>query len=131
IGMVFLSQDADKASHARSVLEAELRAQDLMVVGWRTVPVDASVCGRLARELMPRIEQLFVDAPGLDKSALSVKLFIARRKAENRLVADADFYVCSLSHSVLSYKGLMMPADLPRFYLDLQNPTVEVAMCTF
>ncbi|HWK55497.1 MAG TPA: glutamate synthase large subunit, partial [Hyphomicrobiales bacterium] len=131
VGMVFLSQDADKAAHARSVLEAELQAQGLPVLGWREVPVDASVCGRLARELMPRIEQLFVDAPALDKRELSVKLFVARRKAENRLEADPDFYVCSLSHSVLSYKGLMMPADLPRFYLDLQDPGVEVAMCTF
>src|SRR5690606_22299191 len=53
------------------------------------------------------------------------------RKAEKRLEDDPDFYVCSLSHSVLSYKGLTMPADLPRFYLDLNDPTLEVAMCTF
>jgi glutamate synthase (NADPH/NADH) large chain len=131
VGQIFLSQDAAKAAHARDMLAAELKAQDLTVVGWREVPVDPSVCGRLARELMPRIEQIFVDAPGLDQQVLSVKLFVARRKAENRLVADTDFYVCSLSHSVLSYKGLTMPADLPRFYLDLNDPSVEVAMCTF
>jgi glutamate synthase (NADPH/NADH) large chain len=85
----------------------------------------------MARENMPRIEQIFVDAPNLTKTEMSVKLFVARRKAEIALSADQDFYVCSLSHSVLSYKGLMMPADLPHFYLDLKNPEVEVAMCTF
>jgi glutamate synthase (NADPH/NADH) large chain len=51
---------------------------------------------------MPRIEQIFVDAPGIEKNALSVKLFVARRKSEKRLESDRDFYVSSLSHSVLS-----------------------------
>jgi glutamate synthase (NADPH/NADH) large chain len=85
----------------------------------------------MARENMPDIEQIFVDAPGIDKKDLAVKLYVARRKAENRLASDPDFYVSSLSHSVLSYKGLMMPAGLPEFYLDLKNPALEVAMCTF
>jgi glutamate synthase (NADPH/NADH) large chain len=131
IGMIFLSQDPQKAAVAKDVLQTELQAQGLTVVGWRAVPVDPSVCGRMAKESMPRIEQIFVEAPSLDKTALSVKMFVARRKAENKLAADTDFYVSSLSHSVLSYKGLMMPADLPNFYLDLKNPEVEVAMCTF
>jgi len=131
IGMIFLSQDQQKAIAAREVLETELKNQALSVLGWRVVPVEPSVCGRMARENMPQIEQIFVDAPGLGKKELAVKLFIARRKAENALATDPDFYVSSLSHSVLSYKGLMMPADLPAFYLDLKNPALEVAMCTF
>jgi glutamate synthase (NADPH) large chain len=131
VGMIFLSQDASLASRGKAELEQQLQAQGLTVVGWREVPVQASVCGRMALANMPRIEQIFVDAPGIEKNALSVKLFVARRKAEKQLEADKDFYVCSLSHSVLSYKGLMMPADLPNFYLDLQNPALEVAMCTF
>jgi glutamate synthase (NADPH) large chain len=131
IGMIFLSQDAALAAAGKQVLESELKAQGLAVVGWREVPVNPAVCGRMARENMPRIEQIFVDAPGIEKNALSVKLFVARRKAEKRLESDRDFYVSSLSHSVLSYKGLMMPADLPNFYLDLHNPELQVAMCTF
>jgi len=131
IGMIFLSQDPQKAALARSVLETELRNQALTVLGWRVVPVEPSVCGRMARENMPQIEQIFVDAPGLGKKELAVKMFIARRKSEKALESDPDFYVSSLSHSVLSYKGLMMPADLPGFYLDLKNPALEVAMCTF
>jgi len=131
VGMIFLSQDTTRAATARTVLESELQGQGLVVAGWRKVPVDASVCGRMALANMPQIEQVFVDAPGLDKKALAVKLFVARRKAEKALESDADFYVSSLSHSVLSYKGLMLPADLPAFYLDLKNPALEVAMCTF
>ncbi|MAM71446.1 MAG: glutamate synthase large subunit [Gammaproteobacteria bacterium] len=131
IGMVFFSQDQQKAEHARNVLEEEIRAQELELVGWRRVPYDTSVCGKMSLECMPDIEQVFINGEGLEKDQLAVKLFIARRKAENRLEEDEDFYVCSLSASVLSYKGLVMPADLPKFYLDLQDPRLEVAMCTF
>ncbi|MES2624110.1 MAG: glutamate synthase large subunit [Pseudomonadota bacterium] len=131
IGMIFLSHDQAKAAHSKNVLEAELQSQGLKIVGWRIVPVDPSVCGRMARENMPAIEQIFVDAPGIEKKDLAVKLYVARRKTENRLADDTDFYISSLSHSVLSYKGLMMPVDLPAFYLDLSDPTLEVAMCTF
>ncbi|MDY6982847.1 MAG: glutamate synthase central domain-containing protein, partial [Pseudomonadota bacterium] len=131
IGMIFLSQEADTASKAKRVLEDELKTQGLTVVGWRDVPVNPDSLGPMARSNMPRIEQIFIDAPGIDKKDLTVKLYIARRKAEIRLEDDRDFYVSSLSHSVLSYKGLMMPAGLTDFYLDLQNPALEVAMCTF
>ncbi|MDF1761940.1 MAG: glutamate synthase large subunit, partial [Oleibacter sp.] len=37
----------------------------------------------------------------------------------------------SLSDSVLSYKGLMMPVDLPNFYLDLGDERLETAICVF
>ncbi|MFE8314611.1 glutamate synthase large subunit, partial [Salmonella enterica subsp. enterica serovar 1,4,[5],12:i:-] len=42
-----------------------------------------------------------------------------------------DFYVCSLSNLVNIYKGLCMPADLPRFYLDLADLRLESAICLF
>jgi glutamate synthase (NADPH/NADH) large chain len=41
VGMVFLSQQSDKAQRARSTLEQNLTAQGLEVVGWRLIPVDA------------------------------------------------------------------------------------------
>ncbi len=131
VGMVFLSQDPVKATKAKSILDEEIKAQGLDIAGWRMVPCDDSVCGRMALANMPTIEQIFVNAPGLSKKDLTVKLFIARRKAENRLVSDEDFYICSLSNSVISYKGLMLPVDLPNFYLDLKDPRIEIAMCTF
>ena len=131
VGMVFLSQDPKKGTHAKLILDEEIRNQGLEVLGWRMVPCDDSVCGRMALANMPTIEQVFVNAPGLSKKELTVKLFVARRKAEIRLADDPDFYICSLSDSVISYKGLMMPVDLPNFYLDLKDPRIEVAMCTF
>ncbi|STL83657.1 glutamate synthase subunit alpha [Escherichia coli] len=50
---------------------------------------------------------------------------------KKRLEADKDFYVCSLSNLVNIYKGLCMPTDLPRFYLDLADLRLESAICLF
>jgi glutamate synthase (NADPH/NADH) large chain len=131
VGMIFLNPVAEHAAKGRHVIEEELKAQGLEVLGWREVPTDPEVLGRMARKNMPVIEQIFISADNLNQQEFTVKLYIARRKTENRMAADKEFYICSLSHSVLSYKGLMMPVDLPTFYLDLHNPGVEVAMCTF
>lgn len=131
VGMVFFSREEAKKEYARNILNQEIIQQGLEVVGWRNVPYDDNYCGSMARECMPAIEQIFVNAGNTEKEQLAVKLFVARRKAENQLAEDEDFYICSLSASVLSYKGLMMPVDLPNFYLDLQDPRMEVAMCTY
>jgi len=131
VGMVFLSQDAVKADVARQQLSQSLQDQGLQVVGWRVVPTDNSVCGPIALESLPQIEHVFVNAAGLDAKQLATKLYVARRKAEIALASDGDFYVSSLSEKVLSYKGLVMPADLPQFYSDLGDARMETAICVF
>ena len=131
VGMLFLSQDGTLQQAAREAMESALMAEGLPVFGWREVPVDESVCGEIALDQLPRIEQVFVNAGGIDHEHCLGKLFTARRKAEMALVNDPDFYICSLSDRVVSYKGLVMPADLERFYPDLNSPVLETAICVF
>ena len=131
VGMLFLSRDEALQEASREAMEAALTAEGLPVFGWREVPIDESVCGEIALDQLPRIEQVFVDASGVDHEHCLGKLFTARRRAEMALVSDPDFYICSLSDRVVSYKGLVMPADLERFYPDLNNPSLETAICVF
>src|SRR5690606_1399625 len=132
VGMIFLSQDAAKAQAARAALENELTAQGVQVMGWRVVPTDSSCLGPMALDWLPQIEQVFVEAnAGAAEQEFAVQLFRARRKAENALAEDKDFYICSLSDKVVSYKGLMMPADLPAFYRDLANARLTTGICVF
>lgn len=131
IGMIFLSQNTTKAQESRSQLEAALEANGLSVLGWRQVPTNNECLGPMAMDCLPVIEQVFVSGQGLDERAFGIKLFLARRQAEIALQSDKDFYVCSLSEKVMSYKGLMMPVDLPSFYLDLGNEALETAICVF
>ncbi|WP_370550566.1 glutamate synthase large subunit [Edwardsiella tarda] len=131
VGMLFLSRDAEQACDAQRIVEEELQNETLSIVGWREVPVNQEVLGEIALSSMPRIEQIFINAPaGWRPRDLERRLFIARRRIEKR-IHDPDFYVCSLSNLVTIYKGLCMPADLPRFYRDLADLRMESAICLF
>lgn len=117
VGMLFLNKDPELAKAARRIVEEELQLETLSIVGWRDVPTNEGVLGEIALSSLPRIEQIFVNAPaGWRPRDMERRLFIARRRIEKRLQEDKDFYVCSLSNLVNIYKGLCMPADLPRFY---------------
>jgi glutamate synthase (NADPH) large chain len=131
VGSIMLSRDESVAARARNVLTEELSAQGLSLAAWRTVPTNPDCLGPIALASMPAFAQVFVNAEGIGGSRLAAKLYIARRRAENRLADDPDFYVASLSAKVVAYKGLMMPVDLPRFFPDLADPRLETAICVF
>ncbi len=131
VGQIFLSQDPALAAAAREAMAQAVTDQGLTVLGWREVPTDSSICGRIALSSLPVIEQIFIDTAGLADDEVSTRLFVARRKAEIANTSDPDFYICSLSARVIAYKGLVMPVDLPRFYLDLDDERLETAICVF
>jgi glutamate synthase (NADPH/NADH) large chain len=125
-----LNLDESLAKQQRIAFEEELIKQGLVVAGWRKVPVDTSCLGPIALKSLPGFYHLFVNSD-LPLEQINSKLFTARRKTELRLAADKSFYVASLSTGVLSYKGLMMPVDLPGFFSDLADPRLETAICVF
>ncbi|HIQ40464.1 MAG TPA: glutamate synthase large subunit, partial [Sulfurivirga caldicuralii] len=133
VGMVFLSQAADKQQKAKETLAAKLNAQGLQVAGWRDVPVRSEVLGAQAAGMEPEILQLFVNAPdGMDEADFNRALFTARRQTEMVIEPeDADFYVASLHSQLVSYKGLVMPRELPAYYEDLNNPTFESSLISY
>ncbi len=132
VGMIFLSQDPVRAHAAKQVISKELEKETLTLVGWRDVPTDNSYLGEIAIEQLPQFVQVFVSAPeGWRPKDLERRLYIARRRIEQQLVDDQDFYIASLSGLVTVYKGLMMPVDLPNFYLDLADMRMTSAICVF
>lgn len=132
VGMIFFSQDTAKAQQAKTIINEELAKETLTIAGWRDVPTNTDVLGPIATESVPTIEQVFISAPaGWRERDIERRLYIARRRIEKRITDDDDFYICSLSTQVIVYKGLCMPADLPRFYLDLADLRMESAICLF
>ena len=131
IGQIFLSTDEKTAEQERQGLNKALSDEGLTVLGWREVPTQPDVCGEIALASLPRIEQVFISCELDTEVELNRRLFVARRMAEKAMAQDESFYICSLSASVLSYKGLVMPVDLPRFYLDLADERLETAICVF
>ena len=133
VGMVFLNQDPRLAAAAQRQLEAELAAEGFVIAGWREVPVQPDVCGSEALRSLPRIRQIFINIPDpIHDDAAERRLYIARRRTEKALEAnDPTFYIPSLSTRVLSYKGLVMPVNLPVFYPDLQDERLASSLCVF
>ncbi|MCW2257763.1 glutamate synthase (NADPH/NADH) large chain [Providencia alcalifaciens] len=131
VGMIFLSQDETIAADCRRIIEEEILDETLAIVGWREVPINRDILGSIALSSLPKIEQVFINAPaGWRPRDLERRLFVARRRIEKR-ISDSDFYICSLSNLVTIYKGLCMAADLPRFYPDLADLRMESAICLF
>ncbi len=132
VGMIFLSQDKEKANNAVDIIIEELASETLSVVGWRDVPLNPEVLGDLARNTMPRIKQIFVNAPsGWGVKDLERRLYMVRRRIEKRITDDPDFYVVCLSNVVTIYKGLCRPVDLNSFYPDLADLRMQSAICLF
>ena len=133
-GLVFLDHDVNKQAFAIKTMTAELKAQGLIVAGWRTLPVDESALGEQAKISQPNIQQIFINAPALlNENDFERRLFLARRKAENAISAaeDNEFYIPSLSCKVILYKGLVMPEYLPVFFKDLNEDDIASSLCLF
>ena len=133
-GLVFLAQDDARRQAAKATLQAELQTQGLEVAGFRVVPTDTSVCGEYALNILPRFEQVFVNCPAeLSEELFERKLYIARRRTEKALQAAGDnvYYQPTLSGRVISYKGLVMPANLPAFFPDLNDERFASSLIVF
>ncbi len=136
VGMVFMHPDPEIHQRGKALLVEALEQVSLSVAGWREVPVDPDAVGPQARACLPRIEQVFVNAPpGWHAHDLERQLFVARHRAgeANQALPEPDpfWYVCALSGLVTVYKGLARPERLADFYPDLRDPRLESAICLF
>jgi len=131
-GMIFFSQSTNKQKKAKTVLASFLHQYQIDILGWRKVPTKYEILGEEAKQQLPVIEQVFTTPPKkMSQTEFEVALFMARRLTEEALQQDIDFHICSLSSKVISYKGLLMPHDLPCFYTDLNNQSFTSAIAIF
>lgn len=137
VGMVFLPQNQDAARAARQIVERVFQQEGMKAIAWRVVPVDPDSLGPQARENMPQIEQVFVSHPSQTGDDLERSLYLARRAIGKAIAASEaldlgdNFYVCSLSHSTITYKGMVRSEVLGRFYLDLKNPAYSSSFAVY
>ena len=128
VGMVFLPQKTNQASQCISIFENEIKRQGLNLLGWRDVPTNSKVVGEIASKSQPTIKQVFISKnKELSEKEFNTRLYIARKISENNIYESElsqknYFYFSSLHNRTLIYKGLLIPEDIERFYLDLSNP---------
>ena len=125
VGQIFLPRtDLSQQEAARSIVETEILHFGFYIYGWRQPPVDISVIGQKAQDTRPEIEQImFRDGRGRDPETLERDLYVCRRRIERRTreAGIPGFYICSLSHKSLIYKGMFLAEDIDNFYLDLKD----------
>jgi len=142
-GLVFLPPDKKERQFCKDVFSRIIKAQGQILLGWRRVPVDNSVIGKSAKETEPVIEQIFIAKEKGITGQLDFegKLYIIRKQVENIIRASGlkqkslpagrqdYFYITNLSSRTFSYKGLLMPEQIDKFFLDLQDESVKSSLC--
>ncbi|MEM9225756.1 MAG: glutamate synthase large subunit, partial [Pseudomonadota bacterium] len=135
VGQIFLPRtDLGQQEAARSIVETEILHFGFYIYGWRQPPVDVSVIGRKAMDTRPEIEQImFRDGRGRDTETLERDMYVCRRRIERRAreAGIPSFYVCSLSHKSLIYKGMFLAEDIDNFYLDLKDERFVSAIAIY
>ncbi|MDA1188678.1 MAG: glutamate synthase large subunit [Chloroflexi bacterium] len=137
VGVVFLPGEAsskDKVQQCQKIIEAAAIGQELIVIGWRDLPLNLSVVKAAALTSLPRIKHLLLArANDISASQFRRQLFLARKHAEYQLTEEKldDCYIASLSNDTIVYKGLLSAPQLREFYLDLQDERFETAFAVF
>ncbi len=135
-GLVFLPADKEERAFCKEVFAKIIKAERQLLLGWRKVPVDSSDIGKAARETQPEIEQIFIARNKKIKEQLDFerKLYIIRKQIESAIRVSTIkqktfFYITNLSSRTFSYKGLLMPAQVENFFLDLKDESLKSALC--
>ncbi len=122
-GMAFLPRDEDARAAQKAGIERIAESENLVVLGWREVPIAEEHLGKLAFDARPVFEQLFVarpaegGAPALSGIDLDRRTYRLRKRARHEL----DAYFVSLSARTIGYKGMVTTLQLEPFYPDLQD----------
>lgn len=140
VGFMFLPLDIVERENVQRHFENIVKENNQEVLGWRQVPVDASILGEKSRQSQPYMLQVIIKASAkiidrlpVDDNAFERILYIIRREAENiirygKLRGGKYFYIASLSSRTIVYKGMLTTGQLSTYYLDLQDAAMETAL---
>lgn len=137
-GLVFLPQDKQKRDLCKKVFAEIIKEHGQALLGWRKVPVDNSGIGKVSRETMPEIEQVFIacakNISGKNDLEFERKLYIIRKQIENTIYTlnikqKTFFYITNLSSRTIVYKGLLMADQVENFFPDLKDSSLKSSLC--
>nr|YP_009394291.1 glutamate synthase [Leptosiphonia brodiei]ARW62853.1 glutamate synthase [Leptosiphonia brodiei] len=124
VAMIFVSPD--HIEELKSVFSWILKQYDFTILNWRKVPVNSRSLGINSLSTQPYVIQCLVSNNSVEVSSLDNILYIIRKKIEKVLSSTnpeiyKDFYICSFSSSMITYKGMVRAETLAEYYLDLQD----------
>ncbi|MGL6008618.1 MAG: class II glutamine amidotransferase, partial [Culicoidibacterales bacterium] len=127
--MCFMPTNQARFTEANQRIIEQLQRAGIEILHQLSVPVNATILPKTARQTQPHVYQYIVNRVGFTEAML----YPIRRQIEKSLqaleIAEEDCYIVSFSGQTIVYKGLLTPEQLPMYYLDLQNPSFGSNFC--
>ena len=134
-GIVYLPPETSERKECEQIFGKIVAEEGLHIIGWRDLPTNNSTLGETARASEPFMRQVFIKRnPALtDDMAFERKLYIARKRATNEIrragfPGSEYWYVSSLSHKTLVYKGMLNTVQVEEYFADLSDPDMVTAL---
>jgi glutamate synthase (NADPH/NADH) large chain len=136
VGMAFMPPDISQRRAIEDICRQMVQAEGQKFLGLRKVPTSNETLGKTACSQEPVVKMFFV-GKGKDISSdeeFGRKLYVIRRRITKRvkytagLLGSNYFYICSLSHRTIVYKGMLLPEQVSLFYPELTDTDVESAI---
>ena len=134
-GIIFLPPEPAERHECEQLFGKIVAEEGQHVIGWRDLPTNNSTLGETAKASEPFMRQVFIRRnPKLtDDLAFERKLFVIRKRASNEIrragfPGSEYWYVASLSHNTLVYKGMLNTVQVDEYFTDLADPTMETAL---
>lgn len=137
VGMVFMPKEESARIICEKAIEETIVTEGQRFLGWRDVRVDPSCLGESVKPIEPAIRQVFVGRGDncADTDAFERKLFVIRKQAHHKVwdrtgdaIPNSAFYMPSLSARTITYKGMVLAANVAVYYTELQDERVESAL---
>jgi glutamate synthase (ferredoxin) len=134
-GLIFMPRNATQRRRIEEIFARVVQSEGQIYLGGRTVPTDNSMLGETARVSEPFMRQVFVQRgpDTADADEFERKLYVIRKRAYNEIrvstIGGAEYwYVASLSHKTLVYKGMLLTMQLDQYFPDLRHPLMETSI---
>src|ERR1700751_3284307 len=135
IGALFMPKETAWRKVIQSIIAGQIKAEGMMLLGWRDVPSDNASLGPTVKPTEPYHMQVFIDRNGAAKTEdeFERKLYLLRKSISQAIYQRRDrgmagYYPCSLSCRTVIYKGMFLADQLGKYYPDLHEADFESAL---
>src|ERR1700760_2116163 len=135
IGALFMPKDTAWRKVIQSIIAEQIKAEGMMLLGWRDVPSDNSSLGVTVKPTEPYHMQVFIGRNGSAKTEdeFERRLYILRKSISQAIYQRRDrglagYYPVSMSCRTIIYKGMFLADQLGKYYPDLHEPDFESAL---
>src|SRR5712671_5774637 len=135
VGALFMPKETAWRKVITSIIANQIKAEQLVLLGWRDVPTDNSSLGETVKPTEPANMQVFIGRGDHIKSddEFERRLYILRKSISQAIYLRRDrglagYYPVSMSCRTVIYKGMFLADQLSKYYPDLSEPDFESAL---